>query len=467
MASGGSLAWRLNNPGLVRSHSHFSQGNGAIGHCGQYAIFSSPQQGRMALSSWLHSKKYHDSTLKTVAEHYQENTPNEFLHQISSLTKISPDAKLKFLTEQEIDRLVIGIEKLCGYASSGNENFSLLPKIIAKIENEKTGESSYLIEDNVVLSKEEALQRILSHQLDAVIVYGQDDRTYLRSRPKHSFRKIKIPVICLVPRALEGKEIETLVRITGEKKSGQCVWGFINGIDNTKEEALASAALISQAAKGERVLSMPNDTIWKGIDLLICGVLKVSINTPLAVLTAKFLKYLLSVAKLEAKSTPVIVFAHSQGAIYIEHALELLSPDERNQLRIFTFGGGSFIAPGKSHPDSHNYASAADYVCRFGSPFTQCLALKRYYGLKNGLSEQQVIHQLAYEDAILDLDSIDPKTLATYTKSREKHYEQEFSKIKHITILDPDPGSNWKHDFTSECYQTTIHNIIKRYQKNE
>lgn len=143
-----------------------------------------------------------------------------------------------------------------------------------------------------------------------------------------------------------------------------------------------------------------------------------------------------------------------------------MAPHERNLLRIFTFGGGSFIAPGKSHPDSHNYSSAADYVCRVGSPFLQCLALKRYYGLKSGLSEQQVIHQLAYADAILDLDSIDPKTIATYTKSREKHYEQEFLKIKHITILDPDPGSNWKHEFCSECYQAIIRDIIKRYRKN-
>lgn len=31
VASGGNLAWRINNPGLVRSHSHFSRANGSIG----------------------------------------------------------------------------------------------------------------------------------------------------------------------------------------------------------------------------------------------------------------------------------------------------------------------------------------------------------------------------------------------------------------------------------------------------
>jgi len=37
VASGGNLAWRINNPGLVHSHSHFSRGSGSIGNCGRYA----------------------------------------------------------------------------------------------------------------------------------------------------------------------------------------------------------------------------------------------------------------------------------------------------------------------------------------------------------------------------------------------------------------------------------------------
>ncbi len=69
VASGGSLAWRLNNPGFVRSHSLFSRSRSSVGNCGNYAIFSDPQQGREALSTWLRSKKHYDSTLKTIAEH--------------------------------------------------------------------------------------------------------------------------------------------------------------------------------------------------------------------------------------------------------------------------------------------------------------------------------------------------------------------------------------------------------------
>lgn len=57
VARGGSLAWRLNNPGLVRSHSHFAYNYGAIGSKGRYAIFPRPGLGQRALVAWLQSKK--------------------------------------------------------------------------------------------------------------------------------------------------------------------------------------------------------------------------------------------------------------------------------------------------------------------------------------------------------------------------------------------------------------------------
>ena len=70
-------------------------------------------------------------------------------------------------------------------------------------------------------------------------------------------------------------------------------------------------------------------------------------------------------------------------------------------------------------------------------------------------------------DAMLHLDSIDTKVIEAYVKQRTKYYENEFSKIRNLTILDPDPGSKWKHAFVSECYQQTIQKIIKNYQRNK
>ena len=79
------------------------------------------------------------------------------------------------------------------------------------------------------------------------------------------------------------------------------------------------------------------------------------------------------------------------GAIICEHALELLKHEERQKIRIFTFGGGSFIAPGKCHPDSHNFASAKDLICLCGSPNLRTLAMKRYIAFKEGLSLEQML----------------------------------------------------------------------------
>lgn len=193
-------------------------------------------------------------------------------------------------------------------------------------------------------------------------------------------------------------------------------------------------------------------------------VLKLGIDTPIVQWTVKFFRYLLKKSELNSSHPPVIVFVHSQGAIISEHALEFLKPSERNKIRIFTFGGGSFIAPGKCHPDSHNYASAADLVCSLGSPNLRLLAMQIYLGDKEGKNKEQVIDQLAMQDAMLDLDSTDPKVFETYLKQRIKHYNQEIAQLANVTILDPDTDSKWKHEFKSDCYQKKVKSKVDEYQ---
>ncbi len=461
VAMGGNLSWRLNNPGLIRSHSHFARKNGSIGSCGCYAIFSCPEDGRMALSAWLRSKKYYDSTLKTIAEHYQPKATEKFLKQLSSCTKISPDTKIKFLNLQEFDRLIIGIEKLCGYTFTGDETFSLLPKIIAKIENAKNQENTYLIEDHIILSKTEAVEWISSHRLDGVIVHQKDGGFHLRSRPTYSMWNIRMPQQSLPP--LQG-QIDTLVRIVGEKKENQCIWGFINGVWNTKEGALESALRISLSSDGEQVLSMPNDTLGKFQDIKVCGVLKINIDTEIVSLAVKFFRYLLSLSNDDPSNPPVIIFVHSMGAIISEHALELLNHEERQKLRIYTFGGGSFVASDKCHPDSHNYASAADRICLIGSPNDRTLAMRCYLGLKEGLTQEQLICRWAEEDAMLYVDSMHIHVIEGFESQRRKYYEQQLARISNVTIVDA--GNTIEHSFSNDCYQNIVKAIILKHKSD-
>lgn len=458
VAQGGSLAWRLNNPGLVRSHSHFSRKHGSIGSHNGFAIFSSPTEARKALVDLLRTKKYAHSSLKAIAQLYQAKDINAYTSQLSSLIAVSSEKKISAFSAEEFHRLILAIEKNCGYLPTGNEKFNILPKIHAHLED-KNHKDLYLIGNHVLLSKEEAVDWILTHRLDGVIVNHDNDHVHIRSRPSYSMWNIHMSAE-IMP-ALEG-EIDTIVRIVGEKRDNQCIWGFINGVWNSKANALESAQLISNMAQGEQVYSMPNDMLDKASDIAVCFILKCNINTPIVQVTAKFFRYLLHLANQGSAEKPVIVFAHSMGAIICEHALELMADEERQKIRIFTFGGGSFIATGKCHPDSHNFASAKDLVCLLASPDLRTLAMRRYHGLKEGLSYEQILSRLGHEDAILYLDTTDENTIRTFEDQRNKHYQEQLKLIENVTILDP--GHGYEHSFSIACYQNTIQAIIQRYK---
>ena len=207
---------------------------------------------------------------------------------------------------------------------------------------------------------------------------------------------------------------------------------------------------------------MPNDTIDKGSDLGVCFILKCSIDSPVVRITAKFFRYLLHLSDQDRSDKPVIVFAHSMGAIICEHALELLKHEEQQKLRIFTFGGGSFIASGKCHPDSHNFASAKDLVCLLGSPNLRTLAMKRYIGLNEGLSQDQILSKLAQEDTILYLDTTDITVIQKFENQRKKYYQEQLKIIENVTILDP--GPSLEHSFCIDCYQKVIESLIEDYR---
>lgn len=457
----GNLSWRINNPGLVKSHSHYARSNGSIGSCQGFAIFSYPEQGHKALAAWLHSKKYYNSTVQVIAEHYHPKNADAFATKLSSSISVPLDKKLKSFTDIEFQKLIKAIEKSCGYELIGNEETCVLPKITAKTENGDL-EDTYLIGTDLVLSKKEAMEWVKTNRLDAVIVHHKNGSEHLRSRPSHCIWSVQIPEEAISP--TQG-EIETLVRTVGKKKPGQCIWGFINGILNSREGALESAELISSYANEEEVLSLPNDSLILGAkDVGVCISLKIGIHTPIVSWAAKFFRYLLALSNKEDSQPPVIVFAHSQGAIISEHALKLLNINERQKIRIFTFGGGSFLESDSCHPDSHNFASENDLVSSMGSPYFRSLALHRYLGMKEGLSQEAIIKRWALDDALLYLDSIDAHVFESFISQRISHYENLMKKISNITILDPDPNCYVEHQFCRKCYQKEVKKLIEKYK---
>jgi len=459
-AKQGNLPWRINNPGLVNHRCHFAKKNGSIGVWEKFAIFSNPLQGHQALKEWLQSKKMCRSDLSAIAKHYQPIRSEVFLQNLARSSGIPSKTKLKDLTQSDFEILLYSIEKMCGFTRIGNAEFYLLPKIVAKIECPDK-KDLYLVGEDLTLTHDDAINWISLHRLDAVIVHHPNGCTHLRSRPHYHMQLLRLA--WERHRKVAG-EINTLAREVGVKVHGQCVWGFINGIRNTKEEALESCYLISTIAQQERVLSLNNDQVLQGIkEIGVALLLKLGIDTPVVKKAVMFFRYLLSLSKDEENNPPVIVFAHSQGAAIAEHALALLTVSERLKIRVFTFGGWSFISSSSSHPESHNYCSVGDVIPRCGSFNSQYFALRKYEGGREGLAEGDIIWSLALEDAFHNLDTIDAATIEKYAQSRALYYRTKFEEIRNITVVPSE--SLWEHSFKNKSYQTIVNSIIGKYRR--
>ena len=224
---------------------------------------------------------------------------------------------------------------------------------------------------------------------------------------------------------------------------------------------------------GEEVLSMPNDRILFGLgDIIACALQKLLIDTPVVDLAVKFFRCLITLSENNPKHPAIIVFVHSQGAIITEHALEHLTVNERNQLRIFSFGGGSFIAPGKSHPDSHNYVSATDLVPGAAIPGTGIydhlqFCLYYHYCKQQGKTNKQIIDMFVMRDAMLFLDSeIYLGKPDQWLQHRAQYYKDLLKNVfSNVTILEP--GGCMEHAFKNECYQDAVKSIVKFYKESK
>jgi hypothetical protein len=460
-AKNGNLAWRINNPGLIKHHCHFAKRNGSIGVWDKFAIFPNPLQGHQALRDWLCSKTISQSDLRVVGKHYRPTSAEQFAHDLAVSVGVDVTTKIKELTQTEFESLICSIEKLCGFIRIGNEELSLLPKIAARIECPDK-EDLYLIGKDLTLTHRDAVSWVVSHRLDAVVVHMANGKTYLRSRPRYHMQTLRLT---LEQPCAGAAEPGILARMIGEKVKGQCIWGFINGIRNTRKDAIESSDLISTKAGNEAVFSLCNDRFLQGLKEVGAAVLlKIGVDTPVVKNAAQFLRYLLSLSAQQG-NVPVVVFAHSQGAAIAEHALVSLSADERKEVRIFTFGGWSFVAPNAAHPESHNYASIGDLIPRIGSFNLQYLAIRRYEGFKGGLSHEEIIRRLAFGDALRDIDCFDARIIEKYTQIRFKCYEEEFRKISNVTVVDSD--SLWEHSFNNKNYQAIVCTIIDRYRQKK
>lgn len=178
--SGGSRAWRNNNPGNMR-YTEFSRRHGAIGTAGGFAVFADTNTGAAALSALLQGQSYaHLSIFSAIAKYApaQENDTDSYREHVTKLTGLNIQRKLSELTSNELDRVIRAIQQIEGYIV-GTE------KPVRKVIGTKTNGrhlSAFLIEgDAAYISKSIAIRLADNGEIDAVVVRSMGGEVYLRA----------------------------------------------------------------------------------------------------------------------------------------------------------------------------------------------------------------------------------------------------------------------------------------------
>lgn len=459
VAKEGTLAWRLNNPGLLLSHSLHRIGYKAIGAYHHYAIFSHPIVGKEAFRAWVISTKYH-SPLIEIAKYYQPTNPQKYLEQLCELTAFLPEIKPNALASEDFEKLLRAIQSLAGFSLQNEQQIALLPKITARFYSIKNKVEFYLSGYEDLLTRSQAVKWVETHKLDAVIVHKSNGEVYLRSRPGHHLDQIRFS------QKDYGAEIgfKDAVKEVGEKKEGQCIWGFINGIFNNSTRAQESATLVSSIAGGEHVWYLVNEAFFGSSGDAI--VQKKGYETEIVKFCVQFFNILTEFSDQSTSviKPPIVVFAHSQGALIANMALERLSKMIRQRIRVFTLGGAALVSPDSSHPESHNYFSMGDLVPRVTSYGLAQFLLRLHEGAKAGITIPQVIAQMIQDDMDLHMVSQDENAIRIYREERQKYYEDKLHAVRNVTVLDENRSGTWEHGFVTPIYQHVLKEIIQRYQ---
>lgn len=115
--SGGTRAWRNNNPGCLR-YSEFTVNQGAIGHAGGFAVFPDEETGMRAICSLLKSDKYKVLTISQAVSTYappHENDTETYDANLRKMTGLAAHTKLNELNDNQIMRVAKAIKIVEGW----------------------------------------------------------------------------------------------------------------------------------------------------------------------------------------------------------------------------------------------------------------------------------------------------------------------------------------------------------------
>ncbi|MCL2538475.1 MAG: hypothetical protein FWF34_01785 [Alphaproteobacteria bacterium] len=115
--SGGTRAWRNNNPGNIRNGA-FTNARGAIGVAGGFAVFPDYDTGFAALCALLRTPNYQKLNLGDAINRYAppiENDTGAYINFIERETGIPRNTPMMTLSPVALQKLAAAIAKHEGY----------------------------------------------------------------------------------------------------------------------------------------------------------------------------------------------------------------------------------------------------------------------------------------------------------------------------------------------------------------
>ena len=190
--SGGTKAWRNNNPGNMTYKGGFAARHGAIGSAGGMAVFPTEVSGRQALINLLKSSNYNTLRITDLPEKYDKDNAQEYRRMLLSISKLDPNKRIKDLNGKEFDQLRSAIERIEGW-EVGREDF-IEKWHISGVHKKRGVIVEYLIDKGNKASwvtKEEALNLAIAGRLHATIVHLKNGSAYLRPEyGDHPFNRV-------------------------------------------------------------------------------------------------------------------------------------------------------------------------------------------------------------------------------------------------------------------------------------
>lgn len=116
--SGGSVAWRNNNPGNIRK-SKSAYSFGAIGETDKWAVFPDEETGLNAIVKLLRSKNYNNLSVAGAIHRWAPssdgNNPERYARKVSKMTGLPADAKINSLTDSDLQKVANAIKVIEGW----------------------------------------------------------------------------------------------------------------------------------------------------------------------------------------------------------------------------------------------------------------------------------------------------------------------------------------------------------------